>query len=150
MEITYELTKQDFVEAYSAHRNRNAVSKWSRRLFIWIWGLMAVLVFVGFLIKPERTGSEGPCAVLRAGSHVDCDSVASSSLEHRTAIHQTTRSSWAKNPSVGRTRSSLALGRRLERCGMEKLRSDGGRHESDSVLYLAGLLQYSSQARDWA
>jgi hypothetical protein len=150
MEITYELTKQDFVEAYSAHWNRNAVSKWSRRLFIWIWGLMAVLVFVGFLIKPSVQAAKGLAPFFGLVPMWICDSVASSSLEHRTAIHQTTRSSWAKNPSVGRIRSSLALGRRLERCGMEKLHSDGGRNESDSVLYLAGLLQYSSQARDWA
>ncbi len=59
MEITYELTKQDFVEAYSAHRNRNAVSKWSRRLFIWIGGLIAVLVFVGFLVKPSVQAAKG-------------------------------------------------------------------------------------------
>jgi hypothetical protein len=53
MEITYELTKQDFTEAYFAHRNRTAFSKWSRRVFIWILGLLATLVFVGFLIKPS-------------------------------------------------------------------------------------------------
>ena len=53
VEITYELTKQDFVEAFSAHRNRNAVRKWSRRIFILVLGLMAVLIFVGFLVKPS-------------------------------------------------------------------------------------------------
>ncbi len=104
----------------------------------------------GISDQTERAGSEEPCAIFRAACHVDCDSVASSSLEHGTAIYQTTRSSWAKNPFVGRIRSSLALGRRLERCGMEKLHSLGGRRESDSVLYLAGLLQYAPQARTCA
>jgi len=53
MQITYELTKQDFTEAYSAHRDRNPLSKWSRTLFIWIAGLFSGVVFLGFLFKPS-------------------------------------------------------------------------------------------------
>ena len=52
MQIAYELTKQDFIEAYSVHRNRNAFSKWSRRLFLWIAGLFTAVVLSGLLIKP--------------------------------------------------------------------------------------------------
>jgi hypothetical protein len=117
MEITYELTKQDFVEAYSAHRNRNAVSKWSRRLFIWIWGLMADLVFVGFLIKPSVQAAKGLAPFFGLVPMW----IAILWLLPRWSIgRQFTKqpgASWAKNPSVGRIRSSLALGRRLERCG---------------------------------
>jgi len=53
VEITYELTKQDLVEAYTAHRNRNAFRKWVRLLFLWGLGLFAALTFLGFLIKPS-------------------------------------------------------------------------------------------------
>jgi len=53
MQIAYELTQQDFIEAYSVHRNRNAFSKWSRRLFVWMAGLFTAAVLLGFLIKPS-------------------------------------------------------------------------------------------------
>ena len=58
MQIAYELTQQDFIEAYSVHRNRNAFSKWSRRLFLWIAGLFTAVVLSGFLIKPSVQAAE--------------------------------------------------------------------------------------------
>jgi len=53
MQIACELTQQDFIEAYSVHRNRSAFSKWSRRLFVWSAGLFTAVVLLGFLIKPS-------------------------------------------------------------------------------------------------
>jgi YcxB-like protein len=58
MQIAYELTQQDFIEAYPVHRNRNAFSKWSRRLFVWIAGLFTAVVLSGFLIKPSVQAAE--------------------------------------------------------------------------------------------
>jgi hypothetical protein len=53
MQIAYELTPQDFTEAYVAHRNRNVLSKWARRTFITITGSFAFIVIFGFLLKPS-------------------------------------------------------------------------------------------------
>jgi hypothetical protein len=53
MQIAYELTQKDFIEAYTAHRNRTALSKWSRRLFLWIASLSTAIVVFGFLVKPS-------------------------------------------------------------------------------------------------
>jgi len=52
MQISYELTERDFREAYAAHRNRNTLSKWARRVFIWTAGLGTALILFGFLLKP--------------------------------------------------------------------------------------------------
>ena len=53
MQIAYELTQKDFIEAYTAHRNRTALSKWSRKLFLWIASLSTAIVVFGFLVKPS-------------------------------------------------------------------------------------------------
>ena len=53
MRINYELLQKDFTESYAVHRNRNVWSKWGRRLFLWIKVLFALLVFLGFLVKPS-------------------------------------------------------------------------------------------------
>jgi hypothetical protein len=53
MQISYELTQKDFTEAYFAHRNRKALGKWSRRVFIWITGLATAIIIFGFLVKPS-------------------------------------------------------------------------------------------------
>ncbi|MFY9845642.1 MAG: hypothetical protein WA718_12760 [Terriglobales bacterium] len=53
MQITYELTKQDFIEAYSVHRNRSAIRMWTRRIFLWATFLLAALILFGFLVKPS-------------------------------------------------------------------------------------------------
>jgi hypothetical protein len=59
MQITYELTQKDFTEAYTAHRNGKPLSKWSRRLFIWIVGFMSAAILFGFLIKPSVQEARG-------------------------------------------------------------------------------------------
>jgi hypothetical protein len=41
VEVTYELTQKDFYDSFIAHRNRNALSKWSFRLL----GGFAILCF---------------------------------------------------------------------------------------------------------
>ncbi len=51
MQIAYELTRKDFTESYTAHRNRSAFRKWLRRLFVWSLILIAAFIFFGFLIK---------------------------------------------------------------------------------------------------
>lgn len=64
MQIAYELTQNDFTEAYSVHRNSKVLSKWSRRIFIGIAGLMAVLSIVGFASKPSIQGAESLLPIL--------------------------------------------------------------------------------------
>jgi hypothetical protein len=41
VEVTYELTQKDFYDSFMAHRNRNALSKWTFRLL----GAFAILFF---------------------------------------------------------------------------------------------------------
>jgi hypothetical protein len=53
MQITYELTGKDFSESYLAHRNRNALSKWARRIFVSLASLMTLIVLLVFLVKPN-------------------------------------------------------------------------------------------------
>jgi len=35
MQFTYELTEEDFIEAYRAHRERSAFNKWSTKIVFW-------------------------------------------------------------------------------------------------------------------
>ncbi len=53
MQINYELSEKDFVEAYGIHRQRNAASKWIRRLMILIMAIMTFTVVVS-LIATKR------------------------------------------------------------------------------------------------
>jgi Ni/Fe-hydrogenase subunit HybB-like protein len=53
MQIAYELTQEDFTEAYSVHRNRSTVTKWFWRIFFWIAGLFTAFIVFGFLLKPS-------------------------------------------------------------------------------------------------
>jgi hypothetical protein len=59
MQIDYELTQKDFTESYSVHRNRRVLTKWARRLFIWIIVLVAVVILFGFLLKPTVEMGKG-------------------------------------------------------------------------------------------
>jgi hypothetical protein len=53
VQITYELTQKDFTESYVAHRNRSALKKWSRQIFLWILCLFTAFILFGFLVKPS-------------------------------------------------------------------------------------------------
>jgi hypothetical protein len=53
MDIAYELTQRDFTEAYAAHRDRSSWSKWSRRVSVWITGLITSFILFGLLVKPS-------------------------------------------------------------------------------------------------
>jgi len=53
MRIDYELTQRDFVESFSAHRNRNRIRKWLRWLSRSVLLLFAVFIALGFIIKPN-------------------------------------------------------------------------------------------------
>jgi YcxB-like protein len=53
MEIAYELSQGDFIEAYAAHRNRSSWRKWSRRVSVWITGLITAVILFGLLVKPS-------------------------------------------------------------------------------------------------
>lgn len=57
MQFTYELTEQDFIEAYSAHRNSKVFTKWFTRLFFWLLVMLAVLGIIAMAIahNPETT-----------------------------------------------------------------------------------------------
>jgi YcxB-like protein len=57
MQISYELTEKDFGESFVAHRNRNALSKWSRKVFVWTVALCTTLAIIGFLAKPSAQGA---------------------------------------------------------------------------------------------
>jgi hypothetical protein len=46
MQVTYELTKTDFVEAVKAHRNRSAFTKWFPRVFA---GIVLASAWLGLL-----------------------------------------------------------------------------------------------------
>ena len=50
MQIAYELTQQDFIEAYSVHRTRNKFSKWTWLLFKWMVGFMTVISLLALAI----------------------------------------------------------------------------------------------------
>ena len=52
MQVSYELTQNDFIESFTAHRNRNVFSKWVRRLIISI--VIVVLALVVFVLAVEH------------------------------------------------------------------------------------------------
>jgi len=55
MEIDYELTQQDFMEAYGAHRNRNTPMKWVRLIAFWlVIGFAAFLLYGSILAHNTR------------------------------------------------------------------------------------------------
>ena len=51
MQIDYELTQQDFIDSFAAHRNRNVFGKWLTRIFIWVVFGFAALLGVGLLVQ---------------------------------------------------------------------------------------------------
>jgi hypothetical protein len=53
MQIAYELTQEDFTQAYSVHRNRSTLTRWFWRILFWIAGLFAAVIVFGFLLKPS-------------------------------------------------------------------------------------------------
>jgi hypothetical protein len=53
MQFAYELTQNDFTEAYSVHRNRSALTKWVRRFFVSVLGFCVLLVVFGFSLHPS-------------------------------------------------------------------------------------------------
>jgi FlaA1/EpsC-like NDP-sugar epimerase len=53
MQIDYELTQRDFADSFAAHRNRNVVSKWLTRLFMSITLILAVILVIGLIVKPN-------------------------------------------------------------------------------------------------
>ena len=53
MEITYELTQEDFTESFAAHRNRRPVMRWIRWTIAWILIVASALVLFGSI----RTGN---------------------------------------------------------------------------------------------
>jgi len=52
MEIPHQLTEQDFVEAYSAHRGRRPILKWGYRIFFWMVVGLAAVILLAFLVQP--------------------------------------------------------------------------------------------------
>lgn len=56
MEIAYELTQNDFTEAYTAHRSRNSAIKWTRTIAFWLVIAFASFVFYGSM-KARNTMS---------------------------------------------------------------------------------------------
>jgi len=54
MKISYELKQEDFLEALLAHRNRNKLFKWARRIFIAIACLLLAVTLLSLFIRPSR------------------------------------------------------------------------------------------------
>jgi hypothetical protein len=54
MQITYELTEKDFVEAYAVHRNGKALGRWARRILIFFLVLMAATALLEVAMRPSR------------------------------------------------------------------------------------------------
>lgn len=53
MQIDYELTQRDFTESFAAHRNRNKISKWVTRVFMWLTLILAAILVFGLIVKPD-------------------------------------------------------------------------------------------------
>lgn len=87
MEISYELGEKDFIQAYSAHRNRTAFTKWRARIFVSIIVLAVSLLFIVSLIH----GGQSTCAyrhyaALWSGAHVDCAALGAPPMEYAASI----------------------------------------------------------------
>lgn len=53
MQITYELTQNDFVEVYTAHHRARALSRWSRHISIFVMVLLVVVVLFESVMRPR-------------------------------------------------------------------------------------------------
>ena len=53
MEIDYELTQDDFIESFTAHRNRNVFIKWLIRLLMSFAIVVAVFLALGLAARPS-------------------------------------------------------------------------------------------------
>jgi heme/copper-type cytochrome/quinol oxidase subunit 2 len=58
MQVNYQLSENDFVEAYGVHRNRTAFKKWSMRIFIALIVFMAVVVFATALFDHTQQAAK--------------------------------------------------------------------------------------------
>jgi hypothetical protein len=58
MQINYQLSEDDFVEAYGVHRDRTAFKKWSMRLFIALIVFMSVVVFAAALVDHSQQAAK--------------------------------------------------------------------------------------------
>ncbi len=53
MQIDYELRQDDFIESFTAHRNRNVFIKWLIRLLMSFAVVVAVFLVLGLAVKPS-------------------------------------------------------------------------------------------------
>lgn len=51
MEITYQLTEKDFVQAYIAHRKRSPFGKWTYRVELSVMPLLAIAIIFGLVLQ---------------------------------------------------------------------------------------------------
>jgi hypothetical protein len=51
MKIAYELRQEDFAEAVAAHRNSKVFTKWARRIFTMMAGLLTALVLLNLFVQ---------------------------------------------------------------------------------------------------
>jgi hypothetical protein len=59
MQISYELSETDFSQAYVAHRNRTALGRWARRIFLGCMILVALCLLAVFLIDHNAQAVRG-------------------------------------------------------------------------------------------
>lgn len=53
MTVTYELVPRDFYEAFIAHRNRSALTKWFLRFIVFMLITGAVITVLGIALRPD-------------------------------------------------------------------------------------------------
>jgi hypothetical protein len=148
--ITYELTQKDFAEAYTAHRNGRAFSKWCRRVFVAIMLGMVVIVLLESIMTPtaETARSLVPLLVL----------IAMWVALLWVLPWWTMRKQFLQQPGAKGARTltldpagfALALEWRIRGCGMAELHPLCRGQESNPLLYFASVLQHSPETCAWA
>jgi YcxB-like protein len=68
MQVTYELTQRDFIDAFKAHRDRSSLRKWALRLILFIVFTVAGVGVIVLVLRPSgpALSNFGPLFVLAA------------------------------------------------------------------------------------
>jgi|SRR5579864_2555684 len=68
MEISYQLTERDFVQAYRTYRDRTTLTKWAGRTALWVSLLVVVSILFGLIAQHDdrlaRSYLPIPCLAL--------------------------------------------------------------------------------------
>ena len=114
MQITYELTKKDFTEAYQAHRDRTGLRKWTRQISVGITGIFTALTLFVLLVKPNAPEAKALTPYFGLVSMCILIAVFLPRWNIQRQFTKQPGAHGAKNPAVGCIRNALALERRLK------------------------------------